>query len=347
MVEFGRAYAEGTPEFEFRDALFRKRAAFIVAHNARPGRLWDAGFNELTDRTEDELAQLRGWRHVNVVGQELALLAESAVVHKSPDKEVDWRSLNMAREVPDQGGCGSCWAVAAASMLEARSEVRNNSRTFSAQQLVNCVPNPKECGGAGGCQGATVELAMKYIEMAGLEDAEKQPYHGRDLECLQPVQSSSFLDSRVRSHRHFAARSALGLKSWHKLPENRALPLMLAAMDGPVAISVGAEEWSFYAQGIFNGCSKDAVVDHAVTLFGYGEESGTKYWLIRNSWGSSWGEQGFIRLLRHDTPSEDDEYCGTDHDPSAGLACKPYPKKVTVCGMCGLLYDSVAAHFAY
>jgi cathepsin L len=268
-------------------------------------------------------------------------------VEKEPAKEVDWRSLAMSKDVPNQGGCGSCWAVAATSMMQARYEVQNRSRTFSVQQLVNCVPNPEECGGSGGCNGATVELAMQYIDMVGLETAESVHYYGRDMKCTHPVQTSSFLERRIRSRQKLSNGAGIGLKTWHKLPENRAKPLMAAAMSGPVAISVGASHWNFYAQGIFDGCEKDAVIDHAVVLFGYGEENGTKYWLIRNSWGKSWGEQGFMRLLRHSSPEEDDAYCGTDHDPASGLACKPYPKSVTVCGMCGILYDSVEAKFEF
>merc|ERR1719343_333635 len=181
----------------------------------------------------------------------------------------------------------------------------------------------------------------------GVEDEDSEPYFAQDMSCKHPTSTASFLERRVRNYRKMGSGASVGLKSWHKLPENRASPLMVAAMDGPVAISVGASDWSFYAHGIFDGCEKDAVVDHAVVLFGYGEENGTNYWLIRNSWGRSWGEHGFIRLFRHKTPEEDDKYCGIDHDPAAGLACKPYPESVTVCGMCGMLYDSVAAQFAY
>merc|ERR1740117_215382 len=90
----------------------------------------------------------------------------------------------MALQVPDQGSCGSCWAVATASMLQGSYEAQTNkTRSFSAQQLVNCVPNPRECGGSGGCNGATVELAMRYIDQRSLLTEQDVPYLGLDNAC--------------------------------------------------------------------------------------------------------------------------------------------------------------------
>merc|ERR1719476_664235 len=96
----------------------------------------------------------------------------------------------MASDIPDQSSCGSCWAVATAAMLHGSYEAQMNgsSRTFSAQQLVSCTPNELDCGGTGGCDGATVELAMEYIERKGLQDESQMGYKGRDLTC-PPEQS--------------------------------------------------------------------------------------------------------------------------------------------------------------
>jgi cathepsin L len=232
-------------------------------------------------------------------------------------------------------------------MLQGRYEAQMGAnRSFSAQELIDCVPNPKKCGGSGGCDGATVEQAMMYVQERGLRDASESPYAGKRGECMRaaaPVASRSFLAPR-RPLREQAGNQ-IGLARWSKLPPNKALPLMHAVAEGPVAISVAAADWFIYRGGIFDGCDKDVVINHAVTLFGYGDDGGTKYWTIRNSWGPDWGENGFIRLLRHETHQADDSFCGIDSDPKSGNACKPYPKQVQVCGMCGLLFDSVAAHF--
>jgi cathepsin L len=138
------------------------------------------------------------------------------------------------------------------------------------------------------------------------------------------------------------AGNNFGMTGWSTLPKNQYEPLMRAlAETGPVAVSVAADQWFSYESGIFNGCEKDAVISHAVVAIGYGEEDGTKFWSIQNSWGEDWGENGVIRLERH----EDGGYCGMNNDPQKGVACQGETAPVPVCGMCGILFDSVVPHF--
>jgi cathepsin L len=131
---------------------------------------------------------------------------------------------------------------------------------------------------------------------------------------------------------------------WHTLmPKNADKPLARALVEqGPVAISVAADSWFEYAGGIFDGCDKNVIVNHAVTLYGYGEQGAHKYWLIRNTWGPTWGEEGFLRMKRHD---EGETYCGLDSNYQEGVGCKDDPKTIEVCGMCGMYSDSVVPHF--
>merc|ERR1712110_211428 len=119
--------------------------------------------------------------------------------------------------------------------------------------------------------------------------------------------------------------------------------------NGPLTISVAANSWSFYGGGIYDRCkyNKNIDMDHAVLLTGYGtdKKTGKKYWNVRNSWGGSWGDKGYIRLLREDTTK-----CGTDSTPGDGDACKGDTNPEHVCGMCGVLYDGVFpkdAHFVH
>merc|ERR1719440_2019487 len=138
--------------------------------------------------------------------------------------------------------------------------------------------------------------------------------------------------------------SSFGMMGWETLPKNEYEPLMRAlAEKGPVAVSAAADTWFNYESGIFNGCGKDAVIDHAVVAMGYGEDASTnaKFWLIQNSWGETWGESGHIRLQRIDSG----DYCGMNNDPQKGVACEGETTPVPVCGMCGVLFDSVVPHF--
>lgn len=365
LTKYGRSYGPNSDDYARRVDIFHTNLRSVQAQNAKRNRRWTAGLNHFADRTEEELEHLHGWRPVHMDGGEAGgsmfletESEESSFEVAALNETIDWSRLSMASKVPDQGGCGSCWALATSSMLEGRFEVANEGggRTFSAQQLVNCVPNPRSCGGTGGCQGATVELAMSYIEKRGLKTNEEVQYQAHLGRCQAPVRgsprfsSSSFLEVEKHErheddhHDHDQGSATIGLRSWKKLPTNKALPLMNAVQNGPVAISVGAKPFHFYKGGVFDDCPKDSVINHAVTLFGYGQtESGDKYWNVRNSWGADWGERGYIRLLRGASMRQDDEYCGIDHNPKVGVACKPYPKQSKVCGMCGMLFDSVAA----
>jgi len=104
-----------------------------------------------------------------------------------------------------------------------------------------------------------------------------------------------------------------------------------------MVINVDAQRWNFYSSGVFDGCDqKNPIIDHVVQLVGFGTDSSRgDYWLIRNSWSAGWGEDGYIRIKREKTPR-----CGVDTDPSQGTGCDGGPPTVTVCGTCGILYDT-------
>jgi cathepsin L len=260
-------------------------------------------------------------------------------------KEKIWSNLAMAHRIRNQGDCGSCWAIASASVLEAHYEIyKGTPRTFSAQQIVACTPNPRHCGGDGGCKGATAELAMDWVLKHGCPEESEAPYSSGGGSCHDGG-SATLEMAQILSDRSVAsaASASLGMTGWETLPKNTYEPLARALAErGPVAVSVAADAWFNYESGIFNNCGKDAVIDHAVVALGYGEESGVKYWVIQNSWGEEWGENGHIRLQRHDS----DDYCGMNNDPQKGVACEGETQPVPVCGMCGVLFDSVVPHFS-
>jgi len=256
--------------------------------------------------------------------------------------EVDWRrNLVTTSFVHQQGACGSCWAVAAAGALEIHAEIalrklaKNHHdkvpRNVSFKQLVDCTPNPEHCGGDGGCQGATSELAFDYTSQHGLYDADR--YAGninKDEECkASSKQSPPYMQ----------------IRGYVRLETNKLRPLMEALANvGPVSVSVDAGAWNLYGGGVYNDCKRNSIVNHAVLAVGYGHDSksGLDYWLIRNSWGREWGEKGFVRLQRHDSDDADWDagYCGFDTDPKQGTGCDGGPSTIPVCGMCGVLSDS-------
>merc|ERR1719486_1577029 len=261
-------------------------------------------------------------------------------------KEKMWAELETFAYVKNQADCGSCWAIASSTVLEAHNEIANGKhKIFSTQQIVDCTPNPRHCGGDGGCKGATAELAMEWVLKHGLADASEIPYKAHDGTCTMGSPTKDMAAALIDASSPVApgaGAAAMGMTGWETLPKNEYEPLVRALAErGPVAVSVAADAWFSYESGIFNGCGKDAVIDHAVVAMGYGEEDGHKFWVIQNSWGREWGESGHIRLERHDG----NDYCGMNNDPPKGVACEGETTPVPVCGMCGVLFDSVVPHF--
>eukprot|EP00438_Fugacium_kawagutii_P006772 Skav201397 [mRNA] locus=scaffold296:345072:346401:+ [translate_table: standard] len=355
IAKYHKSYVKGSPEYMKRFELFTQRLQQAELLNSAP-RAWKAGTSPLADYTAEELQQIKGWKgiasrpHGNLRSQ-VSLLTTDL-----PEEWLKWKDLATLQEVFNQANCGSCWAVTSATVLNTHREIHHNitDGRLSAQELVACVPNPSNCGGQGGCQGATVELAMSYTMQNGLASEEAHPYVGSDQECSDRSVSSfmqlvSDDDLGMAGVRTAVAQDkglhSLKMHGWEKLPVNKYLPLMQALVTkGPVAVSVSADNWELYMSGIYGDCSKDAVVNHAVTLIAYGKdkELQQKYWTIMNSWGAMFGEQGTMRLLRQD---HEENFCGVDHQPELGTGCDGGPSAVRVCGMCGILYDNVVPIF--
>lgn len=341
-----------------RMAIYAKNKADVEARNAAydAGKSsWKATVNKFADFTELEKHAMRGYRrggswfekrgyktHAHsgsslLEGATIASTVNSkadfeAKVHASRKlvaESVDWRSKGLASDqfILNQQACGSCWAIAAVGALEYHSEIHGSkAQQLSWAQLVDCVPNPEECGGRGGCSGATAELAFEYVKSHGLAEAANYKGTGTSSGSLVACDAS--------------AQTSVSSSGWVRLPENKLQPLMEALTnDGPVVVSVSAGNWMHYNSGVFDDCSLDATIDHAVLMVGYGTDLRTNkpYWLVRNSWGPSWGESGFIRILRHET---ENAHCGIDYEPKAGVGCNGGPPTLPVCGMCGILSDS-------
>eukprot|EP00928_Gymnodinium_smaydae_P093647 TRINITY_DN7793_c0_g7_i1.p1 TRINITY_DN7793_c0_g7~~TRINITY_DN7793_c0_g7_i1.p1 ORF type:complete len:411 (+),score=101.98 TRINITY_DN7793_c0_g7_i1:234-1466(+) len=317
-----------------RQALRAARLQEIEALNARrPPAPWTAVANEFTDMDDAERRARLGYVRSAQARQALQRRPGFMALRKSTSEEsggldvaaaVDYRaSLLSSNFTVNQGDCGSCWAVASAGALEMHLERASKGKdvlSLAYQDLVDCMPNPERCGGSGGCDGATAELAFDYVSKKGLR-----------------VLSGDAHKPFCNMH----SRHSITADGYKRLPTNLAQPL-LEALDrhGPVVVSVDAEKWFNYGFGIFDDCKVDAIVDHAVVAIGYGFDVSRKmkYWLIRNSWGKHWGEAGTIRLLRHD--DDDDSFCGVDRSPQEGVFCAGGPSEVPVCGMCGVLSDS-------
>jgi len=320
MANNGKFY-KGS-EFEMRKALFLKNLEIIRAHNKLEGS-YSMGVNKFTDMKPEEIATFMGHKP-SILGDHMTARKITYTAVEDLPVSVDWRTKTppVLTPVKDQRSCGSCWAFSATASVESALAIATGNLTIlSPQNLVSCTPNPNHCGGSGGCDGATAELAFDYVKNKGIATEASWPYRAVNGVCDE-------------THKKVAT-----VTGFTKVEENSYDGLMNAIQIGPVSISVDATSWSFYNGGIFDGCSHTSLdINHAVQLVGYGTEGGKDFWIVRNSWGSSWGERGFIRLLRHSTP--DPKWCVIDPTPGDGSGCSGGPDKVTVCGTCGILYDN-------
>jgi len=274
---------------------------------------WYMAMNKFADWTGEEFARLLSAKH----SHSRALVAQLPK-GKNPDS-IDWRERGAVTEVKDQGGCGSCWAFAATETVESHYQIASGKLLkLAPQTYVDCVENPDECGGTGGCEGATAELAFNLTVTKGVALESDLPYSGHDEKCK-------------------AYRAAVKAGGYVRNPPNDAEALETAlATKGPQSITVAADAWMLYGGGVFSGCSKSHVsmsvtLDHGVQAVGYTKDA----WIVRNSWGADWGEKGYIRLSR-----ASDGQTFVDKSPADGQACKPYPKTQTVGGECGVLFDT-------
>ena len=292
--------------------------------NENPSMTWKAGVNKLTDRIPSEIQAIKGYnRDLGFFTRKLSASKPSTDFLFNLPLNVDWREKNVVTNVKDQGSCGSCWAFSTTAVLESHIAIQTGKLlSFSEQQLVDCVQNPHKCGGTGGCNGATQELGFDYVKNTGIVLEKDYSYFSRNMQCKADQK-----------------KKVAKIEDYVVLPVNDYNALMNAiATVGPIAVSVAADGWEFYSEGVFNG-NCGVTIDHAVTAVGYGTDAkGNDYWLVRNSWSRNWGENGYIRIAREKSAKE--VKCGVDRNPDSGSGCEGGPKEIQVCGKCGILSDS-------
>jgi cathepsin L len=338
VTDFKKDYKAGSVEYDARRQTFESRKKAVLEHNGSPAKSanYKKGINHMSDRTESEFRKLLGGK-VHQKWQEREQLRSTpfAKTYKATDSQlpesVDWRGHvpSIFTGVKDQGQCGSCWAHAATENLETHwALLTGELYTLSQQEVTACAPNTHDCGGTGGCGGSIAELAYKYWSTEGVVQEWAYPYtafYGTTGTCA--ITGIPKVDVNVTG---FTA-----------VPSNNQDAVMHAlAYAGPLAVNVDASGWSDYDGGIFDGCNyaNNITIDHVVQLVGYGYDMGLQqsYWIIRNSWNPSWGEKGFIRLIRHEKAS-----CGWDVDAQDGTACTGQPAQLWACGQCGILFDTL------
>jgi cathepsin L len=210
-------------------------------------------------------------------------------------------------------------AASAAIQFQAAKNYKNFNKVLSPQSMLSCTPNKMECGGQGGCKGATPELGFEWAKRQGVNGGilpmDQEDYTATDggATCEGP-KKVSFLQLGLQKQQP-ASLAAVSIGGWRKVEENKASKVIDALVTtGPLAVAIVGREIQGYESGVIDTCNKNFVVDHAVVMMGYGNDPNYgMYWNIRNSWGSNWGEGGYMRLRRHTPKGE--EPCGWDNNP--------------------------------
>jgi len=267
MLQHEKVYAADS-EYQYRFQVYLSSVEKVAELNNNNDGVTYA-LNKFADWTEEEFATLRGYKKM---ATEPAPVAENAPLVSAPSA-YDWCSQGKCTPVKDQGQCGSCWAFATTENIESVWMIGGHSSVqLSPQQIVDCDT------GEAGCNGGDPRQAYGYVHSAGgLDTSSYYPYNA--------VQGSCKFSSA-----HIGAKISGSKNTYGGSEDQMAANL---ASTAPFSILVDASSWQFYSGGILPASSCGQNLDHAVVAVGY---SMGQYWRVRNSWGSSWGESGFIRL---------------------------------------------------
>jgi cathepsin L len=278
-------------EYQLRLGIYMNNKRLVGDFN-RAERSYRVGLNQFAACTEAEYKAMLG-RKPSGFSNHATKISKVA----APDSW-DWRDKKIVNEVKNQASCGSCWAFSVIQAQESQWALKKNElKRLSEQNLVDCVTTCSGCN--GGLEDKAYDYVIKYQSgLFMLED--DYPYTARDESC-----------------KFDKTKGVCPVKSYMVPAKNGNEEELKAGLyeGGVVSIAIDASNWDFqlYSGGVYNPtkCGSGYYdLDHAVGLVGYGVDNGVDYWIVRNSWGSTWGEQGYIRMIRNK-----DNHCGVATDP--------------------------------
>merc|ERR1712100_236275 len=300
VTEHSKEYHPSEVLMRFR--VFKDNLDFINDHNENKAEElgYTVGINQFADMTNAEFKR-------TMTGLNAPQKKDQSNVEILPEAtatDVDWVAKGAVTPVKNQGQCGSCWAFSTTGSTEGANFIKNGKlESLSEQQLVDCSASE----GNNGCNGGLMDYGFEYIiKTGGLSLESDYSYKGRkSLFCKK--------SSCTSTHAPITGYSDVTSQDEAELKKAVAL--------GPVSIAVEADKsaFQFYSGGVLTSSACGTKLDHGVLIVGYGTEDGTAYWKVKNSWGPSWGDEGYLKIKRNTDGTKGKGVCGIAMQPS-------YPK---------------------
>lgn len=310
-TQFSKTYEVNSPEYYNRLEIFRDNIEFIREHNIREHGTNATGImlgmNAFSDLTQSEFSSgHQGFSSAKASSSCSLFVYDSSVDALVPSVK-DWRD-SAVTSVKDQGQCGSCWAFSAVGAMEGSWAIHSGDLVdLSEQQLVDCAGLRY---GNLGCNGGLMDGAFQYSMDGNIMCTESEyPYTSGTTKSSSTCESNNCISSSFDEDIVFS-------ECWDVDPKNQRA-LRQAVSQQPVSIAIEADTRYFqsYESGILTSDSCGTNLDHGVLIVGYGTDNGVDFWRVKNSWGSAWGEDGYIRIGRSDS-TNDSGICGIAMTPS-------------------------------
>jgi hypothetical protein len=285
IAKYGKVY-HSPEEQKLRAAIFEANYNFINKQNAG-NHSYTLAVNEFADQSPQEFRTARFGLSLQPAGRlwtGIPHLGTDGYTGSTLPSDVDWSKKGAVVTPKNQQHCGSCWAFSAIGALEGAWQIATGKLvSLSEQQLVDCSTLNHGCG------GGAMDLAFGYFKHHAICTESSYAYTSGNTQKAGTCEPSSCSEAVPKG-------SVVG---FYDVPTNDMRALMEAVAQQPVSVGIEADQMAFqlYNQGILSKkCGNN--LDHGVLLVGYGSENGVDYWKVKNSWGTSWGEDGYVRLER-------------------------------------------------